>query len=93
MKLELFSNEAVALWKKAASRSAYTELQLEIDFYKRFLTFFQVGEYFYYVFNFGEARFDLVSPQSENMLGYKPTEITPQFYMELIHPDDRPWFL
>lgn len=93
MKLELFSNEATKLWKKASSPATDNGLQIELELYKKLLSFFQVGDYFYYVFNFSESRFDLVSPQSENLLGYKPTELTPQLYMDLIHPDDRSWFL
>jgi len=93
MKLELFNNEANKIWKRHATESVPDLLQLELDLYKKLLNFFQVGDYYYYIFNFQTMQFDLVSPGMETMLGYEPAAMTIGFFMSIIHPDDAPWLL
>lgn len=95
MKLELLSNEAVRIWKRASdSEEQATELlQLEIDLYKKLLVFFQIGESCYFIFNFQQIRFDYISDEVEQMLGYSKAESTVDNIMENIHPEDRAWFL
>jgi len=93
MKLELFTNEANKIWKQVASQAVPDLLQMELDLYKRLLNFFQVGGYYYYIFNLKSLQFDLVSNEIENVLGYHPSEVTIEFIMDKMHPDDRPWFL
>ncbi|OOG17300.1 LuxR family transcriptional regulator [Sphingobacterium sp. CZ-UAM] len=36
---------------------------------------------------------EIVSEGSENLLGYKPEELSLPLFMERIHPDDKPYFL
>jgi len=93
MKLELFSNEANKIWKRVATESEPDLLQMELDLYKKLLNFFQVGDYYYFIFNLRTLQFDLVSKGVELVLGYHPSEITIEFIMDKMHPDDRPWFL
>lgn len=93
MKFELFNNEANKLWKKMSGELAPNNLNLELELYKKLLNFFQVGDYFYFIFNLNKLDFDLVSPEAEKLLGYQISEITTPFFMEIIHPEDRPWFL
>jgi DNA-binding CsgD family transcriptional regulator len=93
MKLELFNNETNKLWRKMSSESATGDLRIELELYKKLLNFFQVGDYYYFIFNIRNLGFDLVSPHVEKMLGYTPAEFTVPFLMDCIHPEDRPWFL
>jgi DNA-binding CsgD family transcriptional regulator len=93
MKLELFNDEANKIWRRHASGSAPDLLELELDLYKRLLNFFQVGDYYYYIFNIQTMEFDMVSPGMQTMLGYQPSEMTIAFFMNIIHPDDAPWLL
>ncbi|MFL9484828.1 LuxR C-terminal-related transcriptional regulator [Chitinophagaceae bacterium LWZ2-11] len=93
MKLELFNNEAGKIWKRAAGEPVADILQVELDLYKKLLVYFQIGECCYFVFNFQRLEFDLVSKELETLLGYKPEDVTTEFIMEHIHPDDRAWFL
>lgn len=95
MKLELLSNEAAKIWKRASdSEEQATELlQLEVELYKKLLIFFQIGESCYFIFNFQQIRFDFISDEATAMLGYAKDELTPELIMESIHPDDRAWFL
>ena len=70
MKLELFNNETVSLWKKMSSGATTNRPNIELELYKKLLNFFQVGDYYYYIFNIKDIAFDLVSPQVETVLGY-----------------------
>ena len=94
MKLDLFNDEASKVWKRVASGKEVTDLlHIELELYKKLLTYFQVGECCYYIFNFQKLEFDFVSREVEQVLGYIPQEISTQFIMEIVHPDDRAWFL
>ena len=93
MKIDLFSNEANKIWKSVASETMPSLVQMELDLYKKLLNFFQVGDYYYYIFNFKTLNFDLVSKEIEQVLGYKPEDVSIDFIMDKMHPDDRPWFL
>jgi len=68
-------------------------LHIELDLYKKLLNFFQVGDYYYFIFNLKNLAFDLVSPQVETVLGYGPSEFNVPHFMDILHPEDRPWFL
>ena len=93
MKLELFDKEASSIWQKATSRSAPEQLRFELDMYKKLLSFFQVGDYYYWIFNLQNHELDLVSKEVEALLGYRRLEYTLQFLFDKIHPEDRSWFL
>ena len=93
MKLEKFNNETFKLWKQMSSGIEAGQLQLELELYKKLLNFFQVGDYYYFIFNIKNICFDFISPQVEQMMGYEPGEVTVEFFMNCIHPEDRPYFL
>ncbi len=69
------------------------ELKLQLELHKQLLNLFQPGTYYYYVFNIFEADFDFVSPGITNVLGYLPEEIDIHKFLELMHPEDKPYFL
>jgi len=93
MKLKLFADEINKVWKSVATENTAEFPQVELELYKKLLTFFQVGDYFYYIFSFKDREFDLVSDGIETVLGYVPSDFTIDFYLDIIHPDDRPYFL
>ena len=93
MKLELFNDETVKLWKRMSSDTTTISLNIELELYKKLLNFFQVGDYYYFIFNIINLEFDFVSPHVETMLGYDRAEVNVHLFMDCIHPDDRPWFL
>jgi len=93
MEIEIFTGEATKIWERIAGGSAPDLLSKELELYKKLLTFSQVGDYYYYIFNFKHLQFDFVSKEIEAVLGYDPAEVTIEFIMDKMHPDDRPWFL
>ncbi len=90
-----FHLKAKEIWGTAVNvGSEYTkklELQLELD--KRLLNIFQVGSFYYFVFNIFKGDFDFVSDEIKNILGYEPEEFTGTLLMNKIHPEDKTYFL
>jgi PAS domain-containing protein len=93
MNLQKFNNETFKVWRQISSEVEGESLKLELELYKKLLNFFQVGDYYYFIFNIANIEFDLVSPEIEKVLGYPASEVTIEFFMDRIHPDDRPYFL
>ena len=76
------------------SDSEYTkELELQLEFHKRLLNLFQIGGYYYIVFNIFQGEIEFASEEIKPILGYEPEEITIEFLMDKIHPEDKSYFL
>jgi DNA-binding CsgD family transcriptional regulator len=93
MNTTLFNDEANKIWQKAASSSIPEQLQIKADFYNKLFNFFQVGDYYYAIFNLSTLELELVSNEVTKVTGYEPSEFTVASMMDKIHEDDRPWFL
>lgn len=93
MNLKKFNSETLKVWRQISSEVEGSPLSLELELYKKLLNFFQVGDYFYFIFNAVDIGFDFVSPDIQKVLGYEPAEWNVEFFMDMIHPDDRPYFL
>ncbi|MGV3540247.1 MAG: PAS domain-containing protein [Rufibacter sp.] len=85
--------EAQKIWRKISKESTLSELKLELEFHKKLLNIFQVGDYYYYLFNCLEAKIEYVQENVTSVLGLSPEEFTVPNILDLIHPDDLPWFL
>ncbi len=68
-------------------------LQFELEIYKKLLTFFQVGDYCYYIFNVPALDLEFTSKEVETLLGYSPIDFNMALLLDSIHPEDRPFFL
>lgn len=87
---------AKKIWDVAVKTdSEYTaELELQLEIHKRLLNIFQVGNYYYYVFNVFQGKFDYVSDGIRIVLEYEPElEYTVTKMVDSIHPDDKIYFL
>jgi len=93
MKLELFNTEANNIWKKVAGGGTPEQLRFELELYKKLLNFFQVGDYYYLIFNIPILDLEFASMEIETVLGYNPSEFSMNTVIEKAHPDDRPYFL
>lgn len=85
--------EASKIWKELSKDDEISALEFELEMHKKLLNIFQVGDYYYMIFNVRKTVFELVSPEIGNVLGYSPGEIDVPFFIGNIHPDDQPWFL
>lgn len=91
-----FYQTASKFWRTVANKETIADikqLQEQIELYKRLLNIFHAGEYFYYVFNMYTTKFDVVSENISEILGYSQDEFTIPLFLEIIHPDDKSYFL
>ncbi|MEO6151399.1 MAG: LuxR C-terminal-related transcriptional regulator [Mucilaginibacter sp.] len=90
-----FYRAAKKIWGTVVQEdSAYSkELELQLEFHKRLLNIFQVGKYYYLVFNIFKGQIEFVSDGVKDVLGYEPEEINIMFMLDNIHPEDKSYFL
>ena len=69
------------------------ELKLQLELHKRLFNIFQVGSYYYLLFNIYEGKIAYISPEITNVMGYAPAEVDIFHFMNSIHPQDKPYFL
>ena len=93
MELQSFKSEMAYLLRKFDSPSQPDALVIEIDAYKKLTDFFLAGESFYFTMNHHKMDFEFVSKEIKTVLGYEPDEFTIPFAIQIIHPEDRPYFL
>jgi hypothetical protein len=92
MDLEIYA-EANKIWTRFAKDTRESDFQFSLEIHKKLLSFFQVGDYYYYIFNVKHSAFELVSEEIKNVLGYDHKEIDVPFLLSKIHIEDQPWFL
>lgn len=92
MKPEIFS-QAKKIWAGITETAEQEDLKFSLEIHKTLLNFFQVGDYYYYIFNLKTSSFELMSDDIRKVLGYEPDEVDVSFILSNIHPDDQQWFL
>lgn len=90
---KLLFNEAQKIWTEIAQHKTPGELQLEVELYKKLLNIFQVGDYYYFIFNPPEMKIEFASESLGDILGYDPQEFTLECLFEAIHAEDLPFFM
>lgn len=88
-----FFDNARAMWRLFNGEPPSTTYFLDASFYKKMMDAFQIGEYYFFIFNFSTIEFDYISAEVSNILGYRDNEVTARQILEAIHPDDREHFL
>ncbi|WP_228376397.1 LuxR C-terminal-related transcriptional regulator [Chryseobacterium sp. JAH] len=87
---------AKKFWKTVTNKETHPDsdkLQNQIDIYKRLLNIFHAGDCYYYVFSMYTAELEVVSENIKEILGYESQDFSVKFMMEIMHPDDKPYFL
>lgn len=92
MENELF-REVKEQWKIIAQEAIPPAPELKLAFYKKMLSLFQVGEFYYFTFLPGNYQIEYVSPNISSVLGYSSMEFNIDMMMQIIHPDDLPGFI
>ncbi|WP_259016643.1 LuxR C-terminal-related transcriptional regulator [Emticicia fluvialis] len=87
--------EARKIWSTVVDQDStdFNDLRVQVAFHKQLLNIFQPGNYHYFVFNIFKVEVELWSEGIIDVLGYTPDEMSLEFYMSIIHPDDMPYFL
>lgn len=92
MKQESSYNTVIKLWTDLSKEISADKLLIELEIYKKLLTFFQAGEYYYLIFNLNTRDLDYVSPAIEKVLGFSSEETSLEFWFDKIHPEDQIYF-
>ncbi len=86
-------SELQKIWGQITTNENVTDITFDIRMHKKILDIFQVGSYYYIINNVRKSRFELVSPETESVLGYPPGSFDLTMYSDFIHPDDMPYLL
>ncbi len=90
---KLVYDQAVRAWKKIAKYKKPAPFKQDIDVFKKMLDIFQIGDYFFVIFNVAESKIEYCDPRVYDVLGYNSEIFTVHHLLEIIHPDDLPVFL
>lgn len=93
METNLIFQKAGKIWLNQPLKGNQIRKEIDVELQKKILSVFNVGDFYYYIFNVVDLKFDFVSPEITRVLGYNPEDFTVAFYLEKIHPDDKPVFL
>ena len=82
-----YYEEAQRIWKIISEGNGKTVTadfyRFELELHKKLLSFFQVGEYYYFIFNIRASAFDLISAEVTSVLGYTIDEIDIPFMLNI----------
>ncbi|TRW24260.1 hypothetical protein FMM05_10520 [Flavobacterium zepuense] len=81
------------IWDTISKDYEGKNASFDIKVHKKLLDIFQVGDYFYYMVNVRKSVLEMVSPEMEKVLGYPLENMTLDFLVSLMHPEDLPFFL
>jgi len=93
MKVSVYK-ESLNVWKVITKgNKSNAQLEVDLEVHKKLLNIFQVGNFYYFIFNPPETIFEFTSPLIKEVLGIDNENITVQEFVERIHPMDQPYFL
>ncbi len=90
--LENFEN-AKKVWGNVCVSSSVNAVKMDLEKYKRLLSFAHIGKFYFYLFDLINAEFKFISDDIKEVLGYEPEQVTIEFFMSKMHPDDVHTFL
>lgn len=90
---KLVLNEAKKIWTEISQNKTPGNLTLEVELYKKLINIFQVGDYYYMIFNPPEMTIEYVSDNIVKVLGYSREDFSLEHLLSVIHPEDLPYFM
>lgn len=88
-----FYQEARKVWHQITKESSSPDFDVMRVAEKRLSQSFNVGPFYFYLFDVRNGRFRYISSAITRVLGFDPNAVTVDFFMSRIHPEDRPIFL
>ncbi|PWG78426.1 LuxR C-terminal-related transcriptional regulator [Pararcticibacter amylolyticus] len=87
-------DEVKKVWREIARNAPDRELSFELELHKKLLNIFHVGPYYHYIFNCSTTQMEYVSDAIIPVLGLSSPDIfTIEYLLEVIHPEDLPYFI
>ena len=90
--LENFEN-AKKVWGGVSVSNNVNAVSMDLHTYKKLLSFAHIGKFYFYLFDLVNAKFKYISDDVREVLGYEPEQVTTEFFMSKMHPDDVHTFL
>ncbi|RZJ66215.1 MAG: helix-turn-helix transcriptional regulator [Flavobacterium sp.] len=87
-----FFGEAHKIWDGISGKGALAKSGFDLEKHRKLLSMFQVGDYYYFIFNVKNGDFDYLSPSIHDVLGFDDT-ISARQHLSHLHPEDQPVFL
>ena len=83
-------DDIIVAWGQIARfQDKEMELSFKLKIQKRLLDIFQVGDYYYYIFNPATVQFEFVSENIKNTFKLEDhADFTVQYIFDNMHPDD-----
>ncbi|WP_367754458.1 response regulator transcription factor [Flavobacterium sp. WC2430] len=88
----LFYDNVKKVWNEIAKKSDIKNVTFQVELYKKLIDFFQVGNYYYFIFNVQKAKFEYMNENIFTTLGYN-SDILVADFLKKIHPEDQSYFL
>jgi hypothetical protein len=85
-----YLNEAKDIWRRISKSRLPKEQLIKPEDCARLLGAFQMGDFFYNLFNISESRIEFTSDGVRSLLGIAPEELTIDLFFDRIHPKDLP---
>ena len=90
---QLIFSEVQKQWAEIGKHKTPDDFKLEVELYKKLLNIFQIGDFYYLIFNPPLNAIEFTSGNVRNVLGYDTEEFTSDLVLKNIHPDDLPYFV
>jgi DNA-binding CsgD family transcriptional regulator len=81
------------VWQTLTAGNISPDFKPEPNLYNDLLHVFMPGEYYFYIIDLTRMSFDYLSPDATKILGFSIDELSVPFMLELIHPEDQPYFI
>ena len=88
----LFYDKVKQVWQEIAQDGSLDNIGFKLDVYKKMLSFFQVGDFYYFVFDVKRGEFEYINENISKVLGYD-RNISAVEFISNIHPEDQPYFI
>jgi DNA-binding CsgD family transcriptional regulator len=85
--------QAQKAWQAAIKSGKEINMNIDLETYRKLLNIVSVGPFYYYIFDIQNSVIPFVSPSITEVLGYAPEQFTPEFFFQIIHPDDAAAFI
>jgi DNA-binding CsgD family transcriptional regulator len=81
------------VWQTLSDGNISPDFKPEPSLYQQLLHLFMPGDYYYYIIDLSRMSFDYLSPDVTEVLEFPYEELSVPFMLELIHPEDQPFFI
>lgn len=85
--------ELQKIWIAVAKSSSYIAPNYNLNYIKKIVDLFSVGEHYYLIFNLATSTIEYVQENVTKVLGCLPKDFNTEYSIFNIHPDDIPFYL